>query len=141
MAEVTMTVRTSDKVAEALANYAGTKSAGAIRAVEGFVQLRKYINYELKGVFTREELISIVDAQNGLLLETALQANKGIFLAHCEDAERLESAFSRNGANWDDARVKIEGMSPAQVFFLQDAIALFWERQETGLEEFIAQFL
>lgn len=132
MAETTMTVRTSEQISNLLTQYAGTKSAGAIRATEGFVFIRRYTLHELKGLFTRAEFIALTDSQNGTMLVPEYQANKGMLIAHMDDFELLEGGVTRHEANWEKLKAKLERLTASQVFFLQDEISLFWEHTTGG---------
>lgn len=80
----------------------------------------------------------MIDAQNGTMLVPDYQANVGVFLAHCEDFETLEAGFTRHQANFEDFAEKAKKLTSAQVFFLQQEIALFWESaHKTNLVDFI----
>jgi hypothetical protein len=137
MSEITITLRTNENYARAFAKYDGTKSAGATRAAEGFINIRRYSLNELKGIFTTEEFIAITSSQNYMTLVPEYQANKAVLIAHLRDQERLQEGISDYGANLEDIERKINLMTAAQVFFLQDEIAIFWDGGDSDLLEFV----
>ncbi|MFD1820391.1 hypothetical protein [Pseudarcicella hirudinis] len=110
--------------------------------VEGFFYVYKHTLFELKGLFTRGEIIALFDMQNGLMLTPQFQASANIFCSHCQEAEELDGTFSRHGADSAIAIEKIRNLTSSQVFVLQAEIAKFWNLNEgQDLEKAIVPFV
>jgi hypothetical protein len=133
--------RASENIAEQLEKFYDSKGGGAERIVPGFFSIRKYTLHELKGKFTKDELSALIDAQNGVLLQAELQANKGVLLANVADFEKFGNGISRHKAKPDQLYKKIDQLTASQAYFLQNEIEVFWRGIEyKDLNDFIKRF-
>lgn len=120
------TIRLQDQTHEFLkSNFEGIQS-GISLIVEPFDRLLRITISELKGFFTREELIAILDSQNGVMLTPDFIYNKAFFLAQLEDFEMLENGISKHGADPVSLFDKIKTMPSVQVYYFILDIHLFW---------------
>lgn len=113
-------------------------------AIDGYNAIRKHTLFELRGIFSREETISMVDNLNGTMLQPEYQANKSMYIAHLEDGETFENLSGRFEVDFKVLKNKVESLTAAQVFFLQAEIERFWRQEsniENGLELFVKRFL
>jgi hypothetical protein len=104
----------------------GTSYQAGTRAIEAYKWIRRYSVNSLKGKLTKKELSAIVDSLNGSMFEDQFAINHVAFIAHLEDADKFESLGVRWGINIDSLKKKIEKMSPAEIYFLQEEINRFW---------------
>jgi hypothetical protein len=95
-------------------------------ALQGYAVLRKYALPRLKGLFSRQELTALVAIQNGTMLTKEYQANVDMFALHIEDGAMFEAMYF-DGIDLPALLEKARTMHPAEVFFLQEEIASFWE--------------
>ena len=135
-------IRLTPEQAKQLLTESKSDASRIEELIEGWQYLQAHTLRELKGKFTREELIAITDAQNGTMLQPQFQASPSAFRAHLEDFEALESGFSRHGANAEAALAKVRTLTAAQVYYLQQAIDDFWNKTNgTDLEAFVSTLL
>lgn len=128
--KVQQTRLTPELVEKVNSIYSGTY-AGIRQIVEGFMSVRAYTLNEIKKVgFTTEELTAIIDRLNGTVQDAQIQCNKGAFLAGMEDSEEFDKGISNSGADPETLYAKIKSLTAAQTFFLQEEVALWWEKQE-----------
>jgi hypothetical protein len=102
-------------------------AAGAQHAAENYYQLKGQTARELKGRFTRQELIAMIDSLNGLFHTPMTQSSVQMFLIGMTDSEELDGTFTRHEADWNAFKAKAEQLTSAQVFFLQQLIKEFWD--------------
>jgi hypothetical protein len=113
-------------------------------AIDAYNSIRRYTLKELTGIFTREEIIAMVDNLNGTMLQPEYQANKDIYIAHLEDGEKFEYLSDRFKIDFTTLKTKVGGLTAAQIFFLQAEIERFWRQEsniEDGLEIFVKRFI
>lgn len=123
-----------------LAEIHGTKSAGAVRAVEAYLAIRAHTLHEIKGMFTKNELSFLVDIQNGSMFEHKFAASASAWIARIEDTDKL---FPFTVKQWEvdvkEIIEKIKTMPSAQIYFTQELIDLFWSDDKRDLDGFIEQ--
>lgn len=81
---------------------------------------------DIKGIFTPAEWTALVASFNGSLIDEYMRYSREMVIAHCEDAERYEGAFSSNGADLQKVCQKIAELSRVQVATVLDRIEQFW---------------
>ena len=133
------TIRLPEEVQNDLKqNFGGIQSAISL-IVEPFQRLKTVTLLELKGYFTREELIALIDSQNGVLLTPDFIYNKSFLLAQLEDFEMFENGISRQSANPADLFSKIDKLAQSQVYYLLLDIHVFWQSGKV-LSEYLENF-
>lgn len=81
---------------------------------------------DIKGIFAPAEWLALVASFNGSLIDEYMRYSREMVIAHCEDAERYESAFSSNGADLQKVCQKVAELSRVQVATVLDRIEQFW---------------
>lgn len=122
----TITIRIKDQMASQLAeiDYRPT-TAGQI-AIELFNSIRRATIIELKGIFSREEIIVMTDCFNTLIPTWRYLTNQEIFLAEIIDGQHFDGVCDRHNADFDALTRKIRALSSAQVAVLHLELYRFW---------------
>lgn len=137
-----VTIRISDDAIKAAEAVYGAKVTGCQVAVSGFFEIQKRTLKELQGYFTEKELMAIADNMNGTMLVPAYQANTQMFWMHLQDGNEYEGLFAKWGLVTHVFQAKIEKLTAAQTYFIQDAAARFWEgsTEPKDLQTFVNMF-
>ena len=67
---------------------------------------------------------------NGTMLVPELQYQKDVLRAKIEDAERYDGACIRHGADIDELLEKVNELTPAEVYILQEEIVRAWNNNK-----------
>jgi hypothetical protein len=126
------TIRYSENIGQMLAEIDEKSTTAAQNVLELFGYLRRATLSEMKGKFTREEIIAMADAYNGTIPTWQYLANPGMFVAHMEDAEKFDGTCTRQKADPDKLIDKIGSLTSAQVAILQLELARFWNCEGPG---------
>lgn len=138
-----VTFRATDKMLSMLTEINTQPSTAASAIIETFVNLRRTIINQLKGMFTREELVALLSGYNGLIPTWDMLPSVELFIWHTQETEKYEAAISQHGADPAVLLKKIESLTSAQVTILQIELWAFWNHSETSnpeLEPFIERF-
>ena len=136
-----ITFQAIDTTREQLVRLYDSNEEGAERIIPGFLALREATLEELRRIFTREEFFGIIASQNGVLLDPAFQASREAFKAGLEDFEKLEHGISHAGATLKHLLEKVDKLTAAQVYFLQDEVEIYWRNSsKSDLDLFITSF-
>lgn len=81
--------------------------------------------------FTSNEWIFLADVFNGALVEDQERENKALFLASCEDAERLDGTASRHGVEIGAFLDKARALSGQDIKRILGLIELYWAESDT----------
>lgn len=81
---------------------------------------------EIRGRFTREEIIALADSFNGLLPTWSIMCNPKVFAAHTEDAEIYQASASMHNADIKTLVAKLEALTVFQSTILQLELLRFW---------------
>ena len=128
----------SEKTQEELKKLYETTYNALQNVAEGFLQLRLYTISEIKKIgFTAEELTSIIASLNGSLSDSQTSCNAKALRYELEDFETLENGISRYNANPEQLLSKIDQLTAAQTYFLQEEIYRWWGQQTVEMNEFI----
>jgi hypothetical protein len=122
----TITIRLEDQLLSQLAevDYRPT-TAGQI-VVELFATIRRTTLIELKGKFSREEIIVLADITNGTMPTWRYLASREMLVAEVEDLRHFENVCDIYGVNFNAMIEKIKGLTAAQVAILQLELYRFW---------------
>jgi len=130
MKSKTIGIRLDEDVEKMLAELSVKQSTAAQSAVEVLLWLRRTTIHELKGRFTRDEIIGLAASFNGLIPSWQIMCNPSVFVAHTEDAEKYEAAISTNGADPAMLFEKLRALTSGQATILQLELWSFWNRDE-----------
>lgn len=91
--------------------------------------------YDIRDIFTPNEWKGLANSLNGTIIDEYMHYSKDMFIAHNEDAERFEGAFSNMGADYKEVNEKIDGLTIIQCATILERVADFWANQNgTGIE-------
>lgn len=126
----TVSSRLSPEIMSQLSEIDSRPTVSTQAAIEVMVYLRRSTLHELRGRFTREEIIALVDSFNGLIPTWQLMCNTDVLVAHTEDAEKYQYSASANGADPEVLIEKLKKLTSAQASVLQLELWAFWNRDE-----------
>lgn len=138
-----ITIRADEETLGNLSEINVKQTTAAQTAIEVFAWLRKATLHELKGMFSREELIALLDSFNGLIPTWRFMCNTQVLVAHTEDAEKYQRSMSMHGANSDVLLQKLAKLTSAQATILQLELVSFWNRDDEvspDIESFVTRF-
>lgn len=118
------------------------RQSSAIQAVMSiYNSIRRATRNELNGIFTRQELITLLDATNGTMPVWQYIANREMFIFHIEDAEKYQNSASMHGTDLPELCKKLERLTTAQVAVLQIELHVFWHHRSSDMQGFLNEFL
>lgn len=126
----TISMRLEEDLQKMLSEISEKPSLAAQTAVEVLLWMRRATIHELKGKFTRDEIVGLASSLNGLIPTWQVMCNPVVFVAHTEDAEKYECAISTNGADPDVLVEKLKNLTSGQATILQLELWAFWNRDE-----------
>lgn len=136
MATKNVTLRLPEEMVEYLTRNNNSINQAVISEINALKRIRTVAMGELKGLFTVQEWVFLADAFNGTLIDDVFCANKGAFIAGCEDAERFESTAQRHSVDLPAFIDKINTLHGANIEAIYSRIKDYWEHcQEIKLEE------
>jgi hypothetical protein len=131
------------QIENVLSSIFASKTAGAETVLESFNYLRLNTLEEIKGIFTREELMSLVEMHNGIIFDARTSSNKGMLVLEIEDKEKFDKQSEQFNYDHKKLIAKIEKLTSAQVYFLILEISKMWEKGSANgdaLENFLSGF-
>lgn len=136
MATKNVTLRLPEDMVEYLTRNNDSVNQAVISEINALRRIRTVAMGELKGLFTVQEWEFLADAFNGTLIDDVFCANKGAFIACCEDAERFECTARRHGVDMTELINKVSVLHGANIEAIYSRIKDYWEHcQEIKLEE------
>jgi len=135
---------TSPEITEKSADFYkttwGSVNSGTTYILDAFPSLYKHTMHELKGRFSREELLLMIDVNNGLWLTPGIsgqhmsaQVPDGIALDHLDEKWEFDG---------DALNKKIDSLSIVEAACLEIWIMAFWEQDDhANIEEYVAAML
>ena len=124
MSKPTISARLSSETVERLKKI--HQESPLRKAVEAYLSLRTQTLAEMKGRFTKNELACLVDIQYGVALEPLELVTKRRWLASIADADSLDGIAGKWEISLDDLIEKVKQLHPAEAFFWQEIIDIFW---------------
>lgn len=140
MSNTTSSFRIDQPTKEELSQIWGSVSAGATKAVEAYVNLRKRVLQDMKGYFSKDELTALVDNQNGTIFSPDLFSISGTWVHGVEDGIKYDGLDSRWNIDRDDLIEKLNALSDVQAYFMREEIDRFWSDTDSDLEEFVSKY-
>jgi len=104
--------------------------------------ITKIATREVTGMFTRQELIAMIDALNGTLINREILFVPGWLVIEMQDAEALDGTCSRHGADAGELIAKLDTLNHTQAYALYNLIRGFWmsDDQSRDLDRFVDQY-
>lgn len=101
----------------------------AKRAAESWTYIRQGSIQEIKGKFTDNELLYLVEMVKDSPINYKKASNKDYILADLKYSQAYETALVKKyNIRFEELISKVEILTSAQVFFLNDFIHLYWEK-------------
>ena len=119
-------------------------TTATLSVLELFTAIRKETVRELKGRFSRKEIMALIDSYKASAPRLQNMATNYVLVGHTKDAERDFKCTSSNNANLNVLIEKLKMLSSGQAAILQLELWAFWNRNEDetpDLEKFIARFV
>lgn len=106
------------------------------------IKMDKMMAAEIKGLFSKNELMALVDANNGVLVAEPFWGSQRAMAFSLEDAESMDNLGTRWETSIEDLINKIKNMPSSLFLFLHEKIYRFWqERNGDDLEGFVNSLL
>ena len=129
-----------DKCADFYKTTWGSVNAGTTYVLDAFPALYKRTLEDLKGRFSREELLLMIDVNNGLWLTPRIagqhmdaQVSDGIALDHLDEKWEIDG---------DALNKKVADLSIFEAACLEIWIMAFWEQEAPGdIEAYVAELM
>ena len=139
-----ITYRADEEMTSMLNTMHARPTTATISALELFTSIRKETIRELRGRFSRKEIMALIDSYKRATPHLQMMATNYVLVGHTKDAERDFRSTSSNNANLNVLIEKLKLLTSAQAAILQLELWAFWNRNEDGapdLENFIAKFV
>ena len=139
----TTSIRVEDSTLSASEKMYGKKITGLQIAAAAYFEIQRRTLEELRGIFSKNVLSAIADNLNGVMRHPRQMSDARLLVLHLLDGEKYEGVLTKwniempskkKGAHFFD---KLEALTSAQCYFLQDAAFRMWETGQQ-LEEFAA---
>lgn len=127
MAAKAVSLRLPEELVERLSKKGDNFTQTVINELNNLERIRLVSLGEVKGMFTPQEWIFIADAFNGTLMDSALRANVGVFIASCEDAERFEGKASIHQVDLEKFIEKVRKLHGANIEAILNRVEEYWE--------------
>lgn len=137
-----ITFYVTEIVTKSLEDIYETKTFASCRAAESWIHLRtKTLDY-LKSKFVENELKLLIDISNATIFsQYELYVNNDVLIAEIKDSCK----FNEMDKKWDiDKKIlikKIQKLSPAECYFLQEWASMFWNTKDQNLDDYIKELL
>lgn len=105
-------------------------TSSAQTAVEVLLLMRRATIKELKGIFTRDEIIALLSIFKPLVPNWQIMCNTDVLVAIVQDAEKHAGAISLNAADPDALIEKLKPLTAGQATILQLELWSFWNRDK-----------
>ena len=139
-----ITFRADEEMTLMLNTMDARPNAATISVLELFTAIRKETIRELRGRFSRKEIMALADSFKNSTPRLQMMATNYVLVGHTRDAERDFKCTSSNNANLNVLIEKLKLLSSAQGAILQLELWAFWNRNEDeipDLEKFIARLI
>lgn len=136
MATRTVSLRLPEDMVEYLTRNGDGINQAVISEINAIKRIRTVAMGELKGLFSIQEWMFLADAFNGTLIDDVFCANKGAFIAGCEDAEQYEGKATMHGVDLTAFISKVKTLHGANIEAIYSRIKDYWEHcSEINIEE------
>ncbi len=139
-----ITFRADEEIALMLNTMHVRQTTATLSVLELFTAIRKETVRELKGRFSRKEIMALVDSYKVSTPGLQSMATSYVLIGHTKDAERDFKSTSSNNANLNVLIDKLKMLTSGQAAILQLELWAYWNRNEDDvpdLEKFIARFV
>lgn len=129
--------RISDKSATLYKSIFGNPNAGMEYIGDAFPALYRHTLHDMRGKFTRGELMLMIDVMNGTWLTPGMAGQH--LNANVSDGIALDGLDEKWGIDGVKLNQKIGGLSIFETACLELWVQAFWQQEEHGnIEEYVA---
>jgi hypothetical protein len=96
---------------------------------EAFLVVQLATLKEVKGKFTKNEILAICDNLNGTLLVPKYQHQVAFFWANLNEGNQLDGLFAKWELDAVGFETKVLSLTAAQCFFIQQTVVQTWENK------------
>jgi len=124
----------------AIQKYFKDRTEAVQYAIDSYFFLRRASLREIKGIFTKEEFIGLVQCSKGKNLTSELKADKTVYMAFLKSQNEFSRIGWKYGFSFDKLLDKIGKLSSAQIYFIQEEIWRYWKyesRKVGAIDDFI----
>lgn len=139
-----ITFRADEEMTLMLDTMSSRPTLATLSVLELFTAIRKETIRELKGRFSRKEIMALVDSYKISTPRLQMMATNYVLVGHTKDAERDFKCTSSNNANLNVLIEKQKMLTAGQAAILQLELWAYWNRNEDevpDLEKFITRFV
>lgn len=136
MATKNVTLRLPEEMVEYLTRNNESINQAVISEINTLKRIRLVALGELKGLFTIDEWVFMINTFNSTLTDEMFCANKGAFIACCEDAEKYEGGATILNMDLSAFINKINSLKGANIEAIYSRIKDYWSHSnEIDLNE------
>lgn len=138
MATKNVTLRLPEEMVEYLTRNNDSINQAVINEINAIKRIRTVAMGELKGLFTVDEWVFIINTFNSTLTDEMFCANKGAFIACCEDAEKYEGGATILNMDLSAFINKINSLKGANIEAIYSRIKDYWSHSnEIDLNQWV----
>lgn len=112
--------------------------------IRHYLTVKKSVLREIKGIFTKPEIVGMIDAFNGTMIGNIPIPAKDMLSAQMEDSETYDFSSTRHGYEITALLSKIDNLTTAEAEFWLQELVRFWEElssQPDSLDKFIENYV
>jgi len=126
----------SDKAEKFIREHFSNLNAGAVYVLDAFPDLYARTLHDLKGKFSRGELMLILDVTNGLALNPGLAGQH--LLVQVSDGIELDGLDKKWKVTKKNVTSNLQSLNTFQIACLEIWAGAFWEKEDHGnIEEYV----
>ena len=138
MATKNVTLRLPEEMVEYLTRNNESINQAVISEINTLKRIRLVALGELKGLFTVDEWVFMINTFNSTLTDEMFCANKGAFIACCEDAEKYEGGATILNMELSAFINKINALKGANIEAIYSRIKDYWSHSnEIDLNQWV----
>lgn len=138
MATKNVTLRLPEEMVEYLTRNNESINQAVISEINTLKRIRLVALGELKGLFTVDEWVFMINTFNSTLTDEMFCANKGAFIACCEDAEKYEGGATILNIDLSAFINKINSLKGANIEAIYSRIKDYWSHSnEIDLNQWV----
>ncbi len=138
MATKNVTLRLPEEMVEYLTRNNESINQAVISEINTLKRIRLVALGELKGLFTVDEWVFMINTFNSTLTDEMFCANKGAFIACCEDAEKYEGGATILNMDLSAFINKINSLKGANIEAIYSRIKDYWSHSnEIDLNQWV----
>lgn len=123
----TVTLRLPQEIVDYVTRDDISMTCGIVKAIETLRRHERYADMELRGKFTPEEWMFLVDSFNGTLMVDDFRFVPSALVAHNEDSQLYERTADKWNVDLSELNRKCAALTASHVEAIYRRIERFWE--------------